>query len=49
MNVIVSSDHDHLGDFGPALAALGLGERIRVLQVWKELSFMRESRYYRDD
>ena len=32
VNVIVSSDHDHLGDFGPALAALGLGERIRVLQ-----------------
>ena len=32
VDVIVSSDHDHLGEFGPALAALGLGKRIHVLQ-----------------
>ncbi len=32
VDVIVSSDHDHLGDFRPALAALDLGDRIHVLQ-----------------
>jgi len=32
VNVIVSSDHDHLGDFRPALAALGLAGRIHVLE-----------------
>lgn len=32
VDVLVSSDHDHLGDFGPALAALGVGGRIRVIQ-----------------
>jgi len=32
VDVIVSSDHDHLGEFGPALAALGVGGRIHVLQ-----------------
>ncbi len=32
LDVIVSTDHDHLGSFGPALAALGLGGRIRVIQ-----------------
>jgi hypothetical protein len=32
VDLIVSSDHDHLGEFGPALAALGLEGRIRVLQ-----------------
>jgi hypothetical protein len=32
VDVIVSSDHDHLGEFGPALAALGLEGRIHVLQ-----------------
>ena len=32
VDVIVSSDHDHLGGFGPALAALGVGDRIRVIQ-----------------
>ena len=32
VDVIVSSDHDHLGEFGPALAALGLAGRIHVLQ-----------------
>jgi hypothetical protein len=30
--VIVSSDHDNLGGFGPALAALGVGQRIHVIQ-----------------
>ena len=32
VDLIVTSDHDHLGQFGPALAALGLEGRIRVLQ-----------------
>jgi hypothetical protein len=32
VDLIVSSDHDHLGEYGPAVAALGLGGRIRVLQ-----------------
>lgn len=32
VDLIVSSDHDHLGEYGPALAALGLDGRIRVLQ-----------------
>jgi hypothetical protein len=32
VDVIVSSDHDHLGDFRPALAALGLEDRIHVIQ-----------------
>jgi hypothetical protein len=31
IGVIVSSDHDHVGDFGPALAELGLADRIRVI------------------
>jgi hypothetical protein len=32
VDVIVSSDHDHLGEYGPALAALGVEGRIHVLQ-----------------
>jgi len=32
VDVIVTTDHDHLGDFRPALAALDLGDRIRVIQ-----------------
>ncbi len=32
VDLIVSSDHDHLGEYGPELAALGLDGRIRVLQ-----------------
>jgi hypothetical protein len=32
VDVMVSSDHDHLGDFRPALEALGVGDRIRVIQ-----------------
>jgi hypothetical protein len=32
IDVIVSSDHDNLGVFAPALAALGLSGRIRVIQ-----------------
>jgi len=32
LDVMVSSDHDHLGDFGPALDALGVRHRIRVIQ-----------------
>jgi hypothetical protein len=32
VDVMVTSDHDHLADFEPALEALGLRDRIRVLQ-----------------
>ncbi len=32
VDALVTTDHDHLGAFGPALAALGLGSRIRVIQ-----------------
>jgi hypothetical protein len=32
VDVMVSSEHDNIGHFGPALDALGLGERIRVIQ-----------------
>jgi len=32
IDVIVSTDHDHVGNFAPALAALGVGDRIRVIQ-----------------
>jgi hypothetical protein len=32
LDVMVTSDHDHLGDFEPALDALGVRDRIRVIQ-----------------
>ncbi|MDJ0851518.1 MAG: CehA/McbA family metallohydrolase [Myxococcota bacterium] len=30
LDVMISTDHDHVADFAPALAALDLGDRIRV-------------------
>jgi hypothetical protein len=30
--LIASTDHDHLGNYEPALAALGAGDRLRVIQ-----------------
>jgi hypothetical protein len=32
VDVIASTDHDHLGSYEPALAALGAGGRLRVIQ-----------------
>ncbi len=32
VDVIATTDHDHLGWYEPALAALGAGERLRVIQ-----------------
>jgi hypothetical protein len=32
VDVMVSSDHDNLGSYGPALERLGLGDRLRVVQ-----------------